>query len=380
VDAGRLMRVGFVHAGPPEHGVSRYGRLLAATAAARRDMQVQECELRLDGRSDRQQILAAAERLASADVVHLQYNNQRKGSVWGAGWQQLKNLQLFAAALRRPLVATVHDVYPVRPAWSSAVRRPLREMRRLASSGPQLVTRSWLQWRACRVFVCSEEERKRLSSPFGGGPYVIPHFVEPRELDAPREEVRRALGLSNRRVVTLLGFIHERKGHRLLIEALPHLPKDIVVVFAGSPAPGSNGIVSHLLAAAESLGVADRVRITGYLAEPQFEEYLIATDVAVCPFRSISASGSLSTWISAGRPIIASNLPQIAEYNALESGAIATFQPYSSQALAGAIRAVLDSSRAEHREALARLRARLLLPAVVNHHVAVYREVAGNAR
>jgi glycosyltransferase involved in cell wall biosynthesis len=370
------MKVGFVHAGASEHGLSRYGRLLAAAAARRADVQVLECGLHLDGCSDRQQILAAAEQLASADVVHLQYNNQRKGSVWGAGWQQLKNLQLFAAAVRRPLVATMHDVYPLQPAWSSAVRRPGREMRRLASSGPQLVTRWWLQRHAALVFVCSEEERKRLASPFGGGMCVIPHFVEPRELDAPREDVRRALGLTDCRVVTLLGFIHERKGHRLLIEALRQLSDDVVAVFAGGPALGSNGIVENLRALADSFGVAGRVRITGYLPEQQLEQYLIATDVAVCPFRSVSASSTLSDWISAVRPIIASNLPQIAEYNALEPGSIATFQPYSSQALAWAIRAVFDGKGAPQIEAVARLRARLLLPAVVNRHVAVYRKVA----
>jgi glycosyltransferase involved in cell wall biosynthesis len=367
--------VGFVHAGAPEHGVSRYGRLLAAAAARGPDVCVRECDVRLDGSSDREQLLAAAERLSSAHVVHLQYNNHRTGSVWGAGWRQLTNLQVFAAALRRPLVATVHDVYALQPTWPAAVRRPVREVQRLSTSGPQLVTRWWLQRHAACVFVCSEEERKRLALPFGNDPCVIPHFVEPRQLEASREDVRRALGLSDRRVVTLLGFIHERKGHHLLIEALPYLAEDVVVVFAGAAAPKSNGFVPRLLAAADALGVGDRVRITGYLLEAELEQYLLATDVGVCPFRTISASGSLSTWISAMQPIVATDLPQIAEYNALEPGAIATFQPYCAEVLATAITAVLDGAGTQ-REAVKRLRERLLLPVIASRHLNIYREVA----
>jgi glycosyltransferase involved in cell wall biosynthesis len=365
------MEVGFIHAGAPEHGVSRYGRLLASAAAQTADVRVRECEVRLDGRSDQEQLLAAAEQLAAADLVHVQYNSQPKGSVWGPGWRQFRNLRLFGAAVRRPLVVTVHDVYSLKPAWPSALRRPGREVRRLAANGPQLAVRYWLQRRAARLLVCSEEERRHLSRS-----RVVPHFVEARPLQGSRDEIRRALALADRRVVTLLGYIHERKGHRLLIEALKQLPDDVVAVFAGAPAPSSNGIVEDLRALADSLGVATRLRITGYLPEQQLEQYLMATDVAVCPFRSLSASGSLSTWISTARPIVATALPQIAEYNAVAPGAIATFHPRSPEALARAVRTVLQDGGEAQSDALRRVRERLLLPAIAGRHVTIYREVA----
>ena len=63
----------------------------------------------------------------------------------------------------------------------------------------------------------------------------------------------------------------------------------------------------------------------------------MASHLAGCPFEMLSASGSLSTGVSLGRPILASDLPQIAEYNRIEPGAIKTFQPYTSEALAAAI-------------------------------------------
>ena len=65
------------------------------------------------------------------------------------------------------------------------------------------------------------------------------------------------------------------------------------------------------------------------------ETYLLAADVAICPFLQMSASGSFSTWLSVGTaPIVASDLPQIRWYNAMVPGAITVFPAGDAQALA----------------------------------------------
>jgi len=128
---------------------------------------------------------------------------------------------------------------------------------------------------------------------------------------------------------------------------------------------------------AQALGVADRFRITGYLPEHELNRYLAATSLAVCPFRDASASASLSTWISAARPILASSLPLIAEYNALEPDAIRTFHPYTAASLADAIRAALDRDSDAEDQRVARLRERLLAPAILDRHVEAYCELLG---
>ena len=69
--------------------------------------------------------------------------------------------------------------------------------------------------------------------------------------------------------------------------------------------------------------MADRVRFMGYVPDDELETVLAATDVALCPFREMSASGALATWISAGRPIVTSDLPPIRELDALAPGAVA---------------------------------------------------------
>lgn len=175
-------------------------------------------------------------------------------------------------------------------------------------------------------------------------------------------------------MITLLGFIHERKGHQLLVKALSHLPEQVIVVFAGGASPGNEHFVQNLLALAEADGVAHRLRITGFLSEVNLERYLVATDLAVCPFQSFAASGSLSTWISVARPLLAFDLPQIAEYNRIAPDAFKTFQPYTPEALASEIKHLLSTGITATDVAVDRLRQRLLLPVTFNQHFVHYQQ------
>jgi glycosyltransferase involved in cell wall biosynthesis len=225
--------------------------------------------------------------------------------------------------------------------------------------------------------VHSAEERRRLA---GLAPErmcaVVPHFVEERDLPAGREAAKARLGLGARRVISLVGFMTRRKGHRLVLEALPLLPADVTAVFAGAPIEGRKARGEELEAYARELGVADRVVFTGYVAEDVLGTILAATDVALCPFRDMSASGSLSTWISTGRPIVTSDLPAFREYDALVPGSMRTFSPLTAEGLATAVRTVLDGPLLDVDPAVGRLRQLLALPRMGERYVDVYRVAA----
>ncbi len=120
---------------------------------------------------------------------------------------------------------------------------------------------------------------------------------------------------------------------------------------------------------AKTLGVADRVRITGYLAEKELEYYLVATDIPVCPYKVCYASGSLSSWLSAGRLVLASALPQFQEYNRIEPGTIRTFSPYTPMALAHAIQAMLALSSPGVNDMVLRLRDQLAIQVIFDKHL-----------
>jgi glycosyltransferase involved in cell wall biosynthesis len=408
--SGAPIRIGYVHVGPRQHGVTRYGHLLAAAARAHPDLAVSELRIELTGGrfGTFAALRRAATELADVDVVHLQYNNQLTKSVWGSNWAQIRRLWGLTVGVGAPVVATVHDV-PERPRWPGwrrsalaklqvAVRRASRKLPRMLHSPDSLDPRDrscvgsiagrnlrpdalalwWLHRRAQVLLVCSDEERRRLQDFVPDARVqVIPHFVESRSLGTDAEAAKAALGLAGRRVVTLLGYIHPRKGHMLLIDALPAIPPDVTLVFAGAAEADHLPYLEQLLARARSTGLAERVRVTGYLGDRELDTYLAASDLAVCPFSSVSASGSISTWIAAGTPILASDLPLIAEYNRLAPGAIRTFRPYTANALAQAVCTLLQHRPTDGGESLHRLRSRLSIHSTLQRHIALYREVCG---
>src|SRR5687767_271117 len=134
------MRIGYLHIGPRDHGVYRFGLILAAAARKRASLSVVESAVTLTGnwRADRAKIIAAARDLAGTDIVHLQYNSQRDGSVWGRGWRQLYHLRLFARICRTPFVVQVHDFYP-RDSPAVLLKHSARQLAGIAKTAGRLV-------------------------------------------------------------------------------------------------------------------------------------------------------------------------------------------------------------------------------------------------
>lgn len=386
------MKVGFLHLGSPRHGIHRYGRTIAAAVARAPGVGAvleESVELAGDLRLDVDRLGAAARSLSRADVIHVQLSARMVGAVWGNGPRQLAHLGTFLRATRAPLVVTVHDVRE--PPNARVMRDAVTSMRGDTLKGRAMgLARAGLRAsnlektplllaarRAARVLVCTSEEarRFRLQCPGQAGrAEVIPHFVEQLRLPDRAGEVREQLGLRGTRVVTLLGYIHERKGHRLVVEAMQHLPADVMVVFAGGAARDWVWFERDLRSLAARTKVSERLRITGYLEEDELPRYLAITDLALCPFETFSASGSLSTWIAAGRPILASDQPQISEYEALAPGALRTFAPYRADALAAGIIAALDED--PDPRASDSLREQLSPERTAARHVEIYADVA----
>lgn len=402
------MILGYLHVGAPEHGVRRYGMLLAQTARAHLEADVQEAELTFSGTAQNtDRIEAALASLAGADVLHVQY----EPAVWG-GSAAVQNVAHFGRHVQQPYVVTVHDA---RGGYGVAARlRRLWAARNAAQSsrkGPSLaekntsggyagaapwtavyasMRRAWQFWQlersnaqatrqvmhgAAAALVCTAPEQQRLAPVSGTTPLaVIPHFVEARTLPNATA-ARAALGLQDAEpVVTVLGFIHRQKGHDRVLQALPHLPNTAQVLFVGAPSDPEGRFASELRADAEALGVGQRVRITGYVDEPTLNRYLAATDVAVCPFREAAASGSLSTWIAAGRPLVVSDLPLFGPYQAAAPEAVTMVEAADDGA------AWASAICAQHAEAptaaLRNLQARLALPTTIQRHMRWYTRAA----
>jgi glycosyltransferase involved in cell wall biosynthesis len=355
----RSLRVGFLHVGRAHSGLRRYGAILAAEAAWRADLEVIESDA--GGRdAGWSELRAAAVRLRAADVVHLQW----KAADWDPRFGGIPRLELVRQALRRPLVVTLHDVFVPQGRWARRFSPAGLGLRRLAQVAASLV-------------VHSEDERRRLDGLAAAAKVeVVPHFVEVRDALPDRAAARAALGVSDRRVVTLLGTITKRRGHRLVIDAMASLPADVMALFVGSSIEGRDHVRRDLEAHAVRVGVADRVRFLGYLPEADLEQVLVSTDVALCPFRIMSASGALATWISAGRPIVTSDLGPFRELMALAPGALHPFAPYEAGALASCIGETLELATDEPHPPVAALARRLATPRIMDRYLGLYRAAA----
>lgn len=353
------LRVGYLHIGRERSGLRRYGRILADEAKTRPDLRVVERDA--GGRSSSWRDLRTAARdLRDVDVIHIQW----KAADWDPRLGGMPRLELLVRTAERPLVVTMHDVFVPSSGWRRRFSTTALGTRRLGHAASSLV-------------VHSEDERRRLRGLVRSARLeVIPHFVEVRGALPDRARSRSDFGIEGQRVITLLGYLTRRRGHRLVLDALAMLPPDVVAIFAGSTIDGRDHVAVELADHAASLGVADRVRFLGYVPDDELEAVLVATDVALCPFRTMSASGALATWISVGRPIVTSDLAPFAELGALAPGALHPFAPYEPAALAAAIGATLELATPAPDPRVQSLARRLAVPRIMDRYVGLYRAAA----
>ncbi len=382
------MVIGFLHIGRLEHGVCRYGRLLAEEAKRRADLSVTEYAVILpnEGDMDARLLREAARQLSSADVVHIQFTE----AIWGTDAHRFRNLWTFLRHCHAPVVVTIHDTEPVPPQAEFQPRRSSKQMLRRqvhrwlhwAGIAPNYLVahhdiRHWLMAQTVCSFVCTAEEKRRLNAPHLHGKIrQIPHFIEQRPSLPTRTEARTALGLNGQIVITLLGFIYGGKGYEILLDAVAILARpDVFVVFAGGAIPGNDAYLDSLQTRARSLGIDQQLRITGYLSEDELNYYLVATDIPVCPYEQCYASSSLSSWLSAKMAVLASDLPQFREYHELEPNAIHLFAPYTPDSLATALQDALHSEAFRGDNAgSGRLCESLSIERIVEQHLHYYQQ------
>jgi glycosyltransferase involved in cell wall biosynthesis len=147
-----------------------------------------------------------------------------------------------------------------------------------------------------------------------------------------REAAKTALGVAGPLFVAV-GALIPRKAHHLAIEALAMLPQGTLMI------AGEGVERDRLRGIADGLGLGDRVRLLGRVAQAELTPYVAAADAAVL----VSVSeGLANAWVEAiacGTPVIASDAGGAAELiDRPEAGRIV---PRDPQAIADAMREVL---------------------------------------
>ena len=113
-----------------------------------------------------------------------------------------------------------------------------------------------------------------------------------------RDEARLRLDVDGK-VLLSVGHLIERKGHALVIGALPALPQCTLLIAGGGPERVA------LTALAQQLGVAQRVRFLGELPHADLPQYYRAADALVLASSREGCANVLIEALACGTPVVA---------------------------------------------------------------------------
>ncbi len=171
---------------------------------------------------------------------------------------------------------------------------------------------------------------------------VVPHGVAaaPTATAADGRELRERLGLGDRRVALCVAALRPHKNQELLARALPDLPDDITVVLAGRHEP----YAADVERLASELGVADRLRLPGYLSTAELEGLWRLAACAVFPTRAEGFGLPVLEAMARALPVACSDIPVLREVG----GELPRyFDPADPKAAARAIAAAASPDDAE---------------------------------
>ena len=116
-----------------------------------------------------------------------------------------------------------------------------------------------------------------------------------------REAVRARLGLAGT-VLLSVGYLIERKGHDIIIRALPELPQARLLIAGEGPEERA------LRALAQSLGVEGRVTFLGAIPQDELKNYYSAADILVLASSREGWANVLLEAMACGTPVVATNV------------------------------------------------------------------------
>lgn len=341
----------------------------------------------------REYFAALADRVAAADVVHVQHEFSFFSGAYSVP-TSLANFRRFLARLRRrgqPAVVTFHTD----PYWYARLNKvPIDQALYAAGRLAWRVSMPTLfGGRAGAVAIAQSRTTRRNLINAGisaNAIEVVRQGVPAADVASASEEERgRArvwLGLPREaRVLGMFGFVSQYKGYDVALKALERLPDHYHLLVVGGRHPKTQqSDVDTVLDAAADPEFAGRVTYTGFVTPQERETCLLATDICLAPYHGfppVSSSAALTWALASGCPTIASDLPTFRELAEIED-CLELIAPGSATELALAVE-MLSADPQRRRELVQgarRYAEEHSWTRVAERHAAIYERVAGARR
>lgn len=258
------------------------------------------------------------------DLVHIQHEH----GLFGRGLGYKHSARNFGGTLRMlhaegpPVVVTFHTdpLGDIPRHWSRLSLATLHDG--LKNTSRKLVWRRQVsprfgpqrdQAKAIVHTMSSRRAQIRQRMP-AAAVHVIEHGCLPSRddrTDSPAAKAALDLAPTDT-LLTMFGFVSPYKGHDLAIQSLERLPDHVHLAICGGSHPeADDDYLASLIRLIHDLDLEDRVRITGWLAPAEAEQYYAATDICLAPYTTteLSASGAITWALASGKPIIGSKVP-----------------------------------------------------------------------
>ncbi len=210
--------------------------------------------------------------------------------------------------------------------------------------------------------------------------WTIPHCV--MDNITPNADITKRFietnNLSNRCIITTLGFIRPSKGIEFLLEAVSKIRHyhDITLFVAGATTDHNISYLNELKKLSKRLKLDDIVLFTGHLTDEEIPSLLSISNVIVLPYLYATQSGVLHRSVPYCKPFVATNVGGLGEtvkkYNIGELVA-----PGDSEALAEAILKLLSVPElaTEYRNNCLKMAKELSQSEIAKMHIALYKSI-----
>ena len=199
--------------------------------------------------------------------------------------------------------------------------------------------------------ICVSDTVKKYFIKAGGNPkkaMVIYNGVDTERFnpDIPGESVKKQLGLSAGKIISMVGRLESWKGQRIFIKTAEAICKnrdDIVFLIVGGPLFGFAEYEKELKATVEQLGLKDKVFFLGFRDNP--EQIYAASDVIVhCSTKPEPFGRDIIEAMACGKPVISTDLGAPGEIIEDKKDGV-LIKPNNPKLLTNEILKIIDNSR-----------------------------------